>query len=91
MSAGVICELTCGGFCDDARESAIVIVIESEIGHPMERVWSVCQMKQIFGTRWQCLRRTMVLCGDCDAANGIAGDVLTLTHAEGPPVLWRGS
>ena len=35
--AGVICELTCGGFCDDARECAIVIV--SEIGRRMRRVW----------------------------------------------------
>jgi hypothetical protein len=35
--AGVICELTCGGFCDDAR--VIVIVSVNEIGHRMQRVW----------------------------------------------------
>ena len=35
--ADVICELICGGFCDDSRESVIVIV--SEIGHRMQRVW----------------------------------------------------
>ena len=33
--AGVICELTCGGFCDVSRESVIV----SEIGHQLQPVW----------------------------------------------------
>ena len=37
VRAGVIGELTCGGFCDDSRESVIGIL--SEIGHPMEQVW----------------------------------------------------
>ena len=35
--AGVTCELTCGGFCDDAR--VIVIVIVNEIEHRKRRVW----------------------------------------------------
>ena len=88
VRAAVICELTCGGFCDDSRESVIVIV--SEIAHQIQRAWSVCQMNPIFSTRSQNLRRTMVICGDCDAANRIAADVLTLTHMEGLPLLWRG-
>ena len=35
--AAVIYEPTCGGFCDDSRESVIVIV--SEIAHQIQRAW----------------------------------------------------